>query len=147
MAGHPNRGVDEDEKKAEEHEIADDTKGIGRAGDVSHCLAPGQDRGAEDDWTAVGNAHREIEDHRHDRKRGDSPQQASTNHAGSKDDVPRQRDDGRRNEQRGPRHPGKVILGTNPIFNTAGGLFIPLNENEIYITGVFGPVLISKPMK
>ena len=42
---------------------------------------------------------------------------------------------------------GKVILGTNPIFNTAGGLFIPLNENEIYITGVFGPVLISKPMK
>jgi len=39
---------------------------------------------------------------------------------------------------------GKVILGTNPIFNTAGGLFIPLNENEIYVTGVFGPVRISK---
>ena len=39
---------------------------------------------------------------------------------------------------------GKVILGTNPIFNTAGGLFIPLNENEIYVTGVFGPVRISR---
>jgi hypothetical protein len=39
---------------------------------------------------------------------------------------------------------GKVNLGTNPIFNTAGGLFIPLNENEIYVTGVFGPVRISR---
>jgi hypothetical protein len=39
---------------------------------------------------------------------------------------------------------GKVILGTNPIFNTAGGVFIPLNENEIYITGVFGPVRVSR---
>jgi hypothetical protein len=39
---------------------------------------------------------------------------------------------------------GKIVLGTNPIFNTAGGLFIPINENEIYITGVFGPVRISR---
>jgi len=39
---------------------------------------------------------------------------------------------------------GRVLLGTNPIFNTAGGLFIPLNENQIYVTGVFGPVRISK---
>jgi len=39
---------------------------------------------------------------------------------------------------------GKVILGTSPIFNTAGGLYIPLNENEIYVTGVFGPVRISR---
>jgi hypothetical protein len=39
---------------------------------------------------------------------------------------------------------GRVILGSNPIFNTAGGIFIPLNENEIYVTGVFGPVRISK---
>jgi hypothetical protein len=39
---------------------------------------------------------------------------------------------------------GRVTLGTNPIFNTAGGFFMPLNENEIYVTGVFGPVLISK---
>jgi len=38
---------------------------------------------------------------------------------------------------------GKVILGTNPIFNTAGGLFIPLNEKDLYVTGVFGPVRIS----
>ena len=30
------------------------------------------------------------------------------------------------------------MLGTNPIFNTAGGVFIPLSENEIFITGVFG---------
>lgn len=42
---------------------------------------------------------------------------------------------------------GKVILGTNPIFNTAGGFFIPLNENDIYVTGVFGPVRISKRAK
>ena len=39
---------------------------------------------------------------------------------------------------------GKVQLGTNPIFNTAGGFFIPLNDNDIYITGVFGPVRVSK---
>ena len=42
---------------------------------------------------------------------------------------------------------GKVILGSNPIFNTAGGFFIPLNEDEIYVSGVFGPVLISKKAK
>jgi hypothetical protein len=42
---------------------------------------------------------------------------------------------------------GKVILGTNPIFNTAGGVYIPLNEDQIYVTGVFGPVLISKPLE
>jgi hypothetical protein len=42
---------------------------------------------------------------------------------------------------------GKVTLGTSPIFNTAGGVFIPLNEDEIYVTGVFGPVKITKPPK
>lgn len=36
------------------------------------------------------------------------------------------------------------VLGDNPIFNTAGGLFIPIDENRIYITGVMGPVMISK---
>ena len=41
----------------------------------------------------------------------------------------------------------KVVLGTSPIFNTAGGIFIPLNEDEIYVSGVFGPVLISKSLK
>ncbi|TWT81388.1 hypothetical protein CA13_28400 [Planctomycetes bacterium CA13] len=40
---------------------------------------------------------------------------------------------------------GKVILGKNPIFNGAGGFFIPLNESDIYVTGVFGPVRLSKP--
>ena len=40
---------------------------------------------------------------------------------------------------------GKVILGTSPIFNTAGGFFVPLSENETYITGVFGPVKITRP--
>jgi len=39
---------------------------------------------------------------------------------------------------------GKVNLGTSPIFNTAGGVYIPLNENEIYVTGMFGPVRISR---
>ena len=42
---------------------------------------------------------------------------------------------------------GKVVLGNSPIFNTAGGLFIPLNDNEIFITGVFGPVRIKRPIK
>jgi hypothetical protein len=42
---------------------------------------------------------------------------------------------------------GKVILGTSPILNAGGGFIIPLNEDETYITGVFGPVLISKPQK
>lgn len=37
-----------------------------------------------------------------------------------------------------------LILGNNPIFNTAGGLFIPVDENRIYITGVMGPVIITK---
>jgi hypothetical protein len=40
---------------------------------------------------------------------------------------------------------GKIELGKSPIFNTAGGLFIPVSENEIYVTGVFGPVMITKP--
>jgi hypothetical protein len=38
----------------------------------------------------------------------------------------------------------KTMLGNNPIFNTAGGLFIPIDENRIYITGVFGPLMITK---
>jgi hypothetical protein len=42
---------------------------------------------------------------------------------------------------------GKVILGTSPFFNDGGGFFIPLNEDEIYITGVFGPVRISRKEK
>ena len=33
---------------------------------------------------------------------------------------------------------GKIILGDSPIFNTAGGLFLPLDEDRIFITGVFG---------
>ncbi len=37
-----------------------------------------------------------------------------------------------------------TVLGTNPIFNTAGGIFIPIDEDRIYITGVFGPVMIRK---
>jgi hypothetical protein len=40
---------------------------------------------------------------------------------------------------------GKVVLGKSPFFNTGGGFFIPLNEDETYITGVFGPVKITKP--
>jgi len=39
---------------------------------------------------------------------------------------------------------GKVILGKSPFFNTGGGFIIPLNEDETYITGVFGPVRFSK---
>ena len=42
---------------------------------------------------------------------------------------------------------GKIVLGDSPIFNTAGGLFIPMSENEIYITGVFGPVKITRPVR
>ncbi|MGI9342223.1 MAG: hypothetical protein ACR2QV_05200 [Gammaproteobacteria bacterium] len=39
---------------------------------------------------------------------------------------------------------GKLVLGSSPIFNTAGGVFIPLNENEMYVTGVLGPVRLSR---
>jgi hypothetical protein len=42
---------------------------------------------------------------------------------------------------------GKIILGDSPIYNTAGGLFIPLSEDKILITGVFGPVMIARPAK
>ena len=42
---------------------------------------------------------------------------------------------------------GKVVLGRSPIFNTAGGFFIPVNEDHTYVTGVFGPVLISEPRR
>ena len=35
-------------------------------------------------------------------------------------------------------------LGNNPIFNTVGGIFIPIDENRMYVTGVFGPVMITK---
>ncbi|MGI9570219.1 MAG: hypothetical protein ACR2PH_10895 [Desulfobulbia bacterium] len=37
-----------------------------------------------------------------------------------------------------------TTLGNNPIFNTAGGIFIPIDENRMYVTGVFGPVMITK---
>ena len=40
---------------------------------------------------------------------------------------------------------GKIVLGNNPIFNTVGGLFIPLDDDRIFITSVFGPVMIRKP--
>ena len=39
---------------------------------------------------------------------------------------------------------GRVILGTSPIFNTAGGFIVPIDKNRTYITGVFGPVMISR---
>jgi hypothetical protein len=39
---------------------------------------------------------------------------------------------------------GTTVLGTSPIFNTAGGLFIPLNDDEIFVTSVFGPVKITR---
>jgi hypothetical protein len=39
---------------------------------------------------------------------------------------------------------GRTTLGTSPIFNTMGGFFIPLENGDIYVTGVFGPVRISK---
>ena len=42
---------------------------------------------------------------------------------------------------------GKVVLGNSPIYNTMGGLFIPIDETRTYITGVFGPVMITKPAK
>ena len=42
---------------------------------------------------------------------------------------------------------GKVVLGNSPIYNTMGGLFIPIVETRTYITGVFGPVMITKPAK
>jgi hypothetical protein len=37
-----------------------------------------------------------------------------------------------------------TVLGKNPIFNTAGGFFIPIDKNRILVTGVFGPVMISR---
>ncbi len=37
-----------------------------------------------------------------------------------------------------------TILGNNPIFNTAGGIFIPIDKNRTYVTGVFGPIMISR---
>ncbi|MGI9614037.1 MAG: hypothetical protein ACR2QO_14100 [Acidimicrobiales bacterium] len=38
---------------------------------------------------------------------------------------------------------GTTVLGSSPIFNTAGGLFIPLNDDETFVTSVFGPVKIT----
>jgi hypothetical protein len=39
---------------------------------------------------------------------------------------------------------GHTTLGTSPIFNTMGGFFIPLENGDIYVTGVFGPVRIRR---
>ena len=39
---------------------------------------------------------------------------------------------------------GKTILGNSPILNTMGGVFIPIDSDRTYITGVFGPVMISR---
>ncbi|MGB5455759.1 MAG: hypothetical protein WBO73_03195 [Gammaproteobacteria bacterium] len=41
------------------------------------------------------------------------------------------------------REVGKVVLGTNPIFNTAGGFFMPISKDLIYVSGIFGPVLLT----
>jgi hypothetical protein len=38
---------------------------------------------------------------------------------------------------------GKVVLGTSPIFNTAGGFFMPISKDLIYVSGIFGPVLLT----
>jgi hypothetical protein len=38
---------------------------------------------------------------------------------------------------------GRTKLGTSAIFNTMGGFFIPLENGDIYVTGVFGPVRIA----
>jgi hypothetical protein len=37
---------------------------------------------------------------------------------------------------------GHTTLGSSAIFNTMGGFFIPLENGDIYVTGVFGPVRI-----
>jgi hypothetical protein len=39
---------------------------------------------------------------------------------------------------------GRTTLGKSPIFNTMGGFFVPLQNGDIYVTGVFGPVRISR---
>jgi hypothetical protein len=39
---------------------------------------------------------------------------------------------------------GRTTLGKSPIFNTMGGFFIPMDNGDIYITGAFRPVRISK---
>lgn len=38
---------------------------------------------------------------------------------------------------------GETTLGKSPIFNTMGGVFIPIDEERTYITGIFGPVMIK----
>ena len=40
---------------------------------------------------------------------------------------------------------GRTRLGREPYFNTLGGIFIPIDDQRTYITGVFGPVMITKP--
>jgi hypothetical protein len=42
------------------------------------------------------------------------------------------------------REVSEVVLGTNPIFNTAGGFFVPISEDLIYVSGIFGPVLLTR---
>ena len=39
---------------------------------------------------------------------------------------------------------GRTKLGKSPIFNTMGGFFIPLDDGDLYVTGAFGPVRISR---
>jgi hypothetical protein len=39
---------------------------------------------------------------------------------------------------------GNAVLGNSPILNTMGGLYIPIDADRTYITGVFGPVMINK---
>jgi hypothetical protein len=39
---------------------------------------------------------------------------------------------------------GKTTLGTSPLFNTMGGAFIPMSNGDLYVTGVFGPIRVSK---
>jgi len=39
---------------------------------------------------------------------------------------------------------GETVFGKNPIFNVGGGFIKPLRNGDLFLTGAFGPIRISK---
>ena len=38
----------------------------------------------------------------------------------------------------------RTAFGSSPIFNAMGGFLLPLHNGDLYITGGFGPVRVSR---
>jgi hypothetical protein len=108
--GHANGAVEENQQKAEKREVANDPQRVCGAGKISDFLSPRQSHNAQRDRSSIGDPDDEVQHHRQHPQSTHAPQEPTTGRAGSELDVPRQGNDRRHDEERGPRHPGEKLL-------------------------------------